>query len=262
MAEPEYSIVERNLRATMKFFGQASGTGDVDEREGLLLIDSGVNYSVFNIAMLTSPIETAAELTCRIHSGATYFGGRNTRWSLWLAEEHLPPAVRMRTHALFASEQMRRLTEAPGMLAERLAPPARRLPAMEYRPVEGPAERADFAHITSVCFDIPFATCQVVYGNPQAWRHDYHGYVGYVDRTAVATAAVVVAADAIGLYSVATLPQHRRRGYAESLMRQVIGAYTKTTGIERTILQATRAGFQMYAKMGYRPVSHFTVYMS
>ena len=79
---------------------------------------------------------------------------------------------------------------------------------------------------------------------------------------AVTTVAVVVAADSIGIYSVSTLSPYRRKGYAESLMRQVIGQYTRQTGIERAVLQATRAGFDMYRKMGFRPVSHFTVYMT
>jgi predicted acetyltransferase len=71
-----------------------------------------------------------------------------------------------------------------------------------------------------------------------------------------------MAAESIGVYSVSTLPQYRRKGYAESLMRQVVAQYTRETGIERSVLQATRAGFDMYRKMGYRAVSHFTVYMS
>ena len=122
--------------------------------------------------------------------------------------------------------------------------------------------RADFAHITSLNFDIPFATCRIVYGTEKAWSHDYRGYVGYYKGTAVTTLAVVVAAESIGIYSVSTLPQYRRKGYAESLMRLVIADYTRRTGLERTVLQATRAGFDMYKKMGYRAVSHFSVYMT
>ena len=56
VTEAEYSIVDRNLRAAMPFFGLACGTGDVTERDGMLLIDSGVNYAVFNIAMLTGSV--------------------------------------------------------------------------------------------------------------------------------------------------------------------------------------------------------------
>lgn len=262
MAEPEYAIVESNLRATMRFFGQASGSGNISERDGLLLIDSGVNYSVFNIAMLTEAVETPVTMARRLATAARYFNGRKTRWSMWICEEMLADPVRKKAVAVFAGERLRRLTEAPGMIADRLRPPERALPAVECRPVSDQATRSDFAHITSLNFDIPFATCRVVYGPEQAWSHQYHGYVAYHQGTAVATVAVVLAADSIGIYSVSTLPQYRRKGYAEALMRRVIEHYAHSAGIERTVLQATRAGYEMYRKMGYRPVSHFSVYMT
>jgi ribosomal protein S18 acetylase RimI-like enzyme len=262
VAGTEYSVVERNLRATMRFFGQASGSGEVTERDGMLLIDSGVNYAVFNIAMLTGAVETRDALIRRSATAARYFEERQTRWSLWICDDLLPDPVRRDAQAIFAEDRLRRLTEAPGMIAERLRPPDRALPAVQCRPVADAATRADFAHITSLNFDIPFATCQRVYGTEQAWSHDYHGYIGYYKGTAVTTVAVVIAAESIGIYSVSTLPPYRRKGYAESLMRQVITQYTLGTGIERTVLQATRAGFDMYRKMGYRAVSHFTVYMT
>lgn len=262
MAEPEYQIVERNLRAAMQFFGKATATGSIDERDGMLLIDSGVGYSVFNIAMLTSPVKNAEALTARIRTGAAFYAERSVRWSMWLCEDMLDPSIRPRTGVLFANQGLRRLTEAPGMIADRIRKPDRPLAPAVCRQVSDTQTRADFAHITCMNFEIPFPTCQAVYGHEPAWRHDYHGYVAYVKGAPVATAAAVVAAESIGIYSVSTLPQFRRRGYAEALMRHIIERYTAETGLERTVLQATRSGYEMYLKMGYRPVSRFVVYMS
>jgi ribosomal protein S18 acetylase RimI-like enzyme len=246
----------------MRFFGQASGCGDIAERDGVLLIDSGVNYAVFNIAMLTGAVDSPEMLARRTATAARYFEERQTRWSLWICDEMLSEPARRHSNTIFGGERLRRLTEAPGMIADRLNSIERALPRVECRPVIDAATRADFAHITSLNFDIPFATCRTVYGSEDAWSHDYHGFVGYYRGTAVTTLAVVVAAESIGIYSVSTLPQYRRKGYAESLMRQVIAEYTRRTGLERTVLQATRAGFDMYKKMGYRAVSHFSVYMT
>jgi GNAT superfamily N-acetyltransferase len=259
---PEYSIVETNLRATMRFFGAASGTGDITERDGVLLIDSGVNYGVFNIAMLTADVHNAEVLTRRVATAARYFEERRTRWSLWICDEMLAEPVRKKAPGIFATRSLRRLTEAPGMIAERIRPPGRALPPIECRPVVDAATRADFAHVTSLNFDIPFATCRAIYGTERAWKNEYRGYVAYDRGMAAATMAVVVAANSIGIYSVSTLPQYRRKGYAEALMRQVIGDYSRATGLQRSVLQATRAGLEMYRKMGYRAVSHFTVYMT
>lgn len=246
----------------MRFFGQAAGSGDVTERDGVLLIDSGVNYAVFNIAMLTAPVENPEMLSRRTAAAARYFESRNARWSLWICDEMLAETALRQSNTIFGGEKLRRLTEAPGMMADRLSSISRALPIVDCRAVCDATTRADFAHITSLNFDIPFATCRSVYCSEHAWEHDYHGYVAYYKGTAVTTMAVVLAADAIGIYSVSTLPQYRRKGYAEAMMRQVIAEYTRRTGVERTVLQATRAGFDMYKKMGYRAVSHFSVYMT
>lgn len=262
VAEAEYLIVERNLRATMRFFGQASGAGEVAERDGMLLIDSGVDYAVFNIAMLTRPVATRDSLIARSATAARFFEQRNTRWSMWVCEDLLPERVRRDAPAIFAEDRLKRLTDAPGMIADRLLAPDRPLPAVQCRPVVDASTRSDFARITSANFEIPYATCERVYEREQAWTHGYHGFVGYHRGMAVTTVAVMMAAESIGIYSVGTLPGYRRKGYAESLIRQAIAHYTRRTGIERTVLQATRAGFDMYRKMGYRAVSHFTVYMS
>jgi GNAT superfamily N-acetyltransferase len=262
VAEPEYSIVDQNLRAAMRFFGRASGCGDISERDGVVLIDSGVNYSVFNIGMFTSPVSAQEMLAERIASAAGHFESRRTRWSMWVCDDLFPQALRVRIPRAFQNARLRRLTEAPGMIADRLAPRTRVLPPIVPRPVTDAVTRSHFAHITSMNFDIPFATCQAVYANERAWSYDYHGFVGYANGTPVATVAIVIAAGVLGVYSVSTLPAHRHKGYAEALMRIVLEDYYRSTGIERTVLQATRAGFDMYLKMGYRPVSHFSVYMS
>ncbi len=246
----------------MPFFGLASGSGDVCERDGMLLIDSGVNYAVFNIAMLAGAVPDLETLARRVATADSYFEKRGTRWSLWVCDDLMAHGIRSRAAGVFAEVGLRRLTEAPGMITDRLRPPQRLIPAVECRPVTDANTRADFARATSLNFDIPIVTCNRVYANEAAWKHAYQGFVGYWHRVPVCTVAVVASAEAIGIYSVGTIPQYRRKGYAESLMRQVIAHCSQKFGIERTVLQATRAGYDMYRKMGYREVGHFTVYMT
>ena len=256
-----FRIVDGNLRTALQFFGRASGRGCIVERDGLLLIDSGVNYAVFNIAMFTGPISTIAELGFRVEIASAWYRERHTRWSLWVCDDLLAPSVRHRAAEVLHRVRLHPLTEAPGMLAERLQPLSRYLPSMEYRLVDNPQTRIDFAHLTTINFDIPFATSRAIDESHDAWNGDYVGYVGYLNRRAICTIALVIACDAIGVYSVSTLPEFRRHGYAEAFMRQVLQEATKVTGIERTVLQSTRAGHEMYRRLGYRDVTRFSVYI-
>lgn len=256
-----FEIVEGNLRTALQFFGRASGKGCIEERDGLLLIDSGVNYAVFNIAMFTDPIVSTAELDFRAGIASEWYRARHTRWSLWQCDHLLVPNVLARSADVLRRYRLHPLTQAPGMQTERLNPLSRHLPSMQYKLVDDAQTRLDFAHLTTINFDIPFATSRAIYENPDAWLGDYVGYVGYVNRRAICTVALVVAAEAIGVYSVSTIPEFRGRGFAEVFMRQVLQEATKVTGIQRTVLQSTRAGYEMYRQMGYREVTNFSVYI-
>jgi len=157
---------------------------------------------------------------------------------------------------------MSELTEAPGMITERINPATRALPAVEVKPVADAVTRSAFAHITSISFDVPWSVCREVYGAERAWNGSFRGFVGYASGVAVSTTAVVITKDLVGIYSVGTLPGQRRRGYAESLMRQVLQKIRNETGIERTGLQSTRSGHHLYSQMGFRVATNYTVYIT
>jgi len=59
---------------------------------------------------------------------------------------------------------------------------------------------------------------------------------------------------------VATLPEYRRRGYAEAVMRKALGEASRAHGVERTVLHASDMGFPVYRDMGYRTVRKFDLY--
>jgi ribosomal protein S18 acetylase RimI-like enzyme len=72
----------------------------------------------------------------------------------------------------------------------------------------------------------------------------------------------VAGGDALGVYNVATLPGHQRRGYGEAVMRFALNEANRDLGMERSILQSTPAGLRLYRRMGYRTVTRISVYAS
>lgn len=255
--------VTDNLTEAMRFFGRAREDAEIREIPGVTVIYCGLDYAAFNAAVLSAPISgEAGEIEQRIHPPAAHFENRNLRWSYWYCNDYIGKPLLRRVTSLLERHRMSELTEAPGMLAESLAPPTRPLPSIEVKPVSDQASRSAFAHITSISFDVPWNVCREVYGAERAWQGTFRGYVGYLNGVAIATTAVVVTGGMAGLYSVGTLPGHRGRGYAEALMRQVLQQIRDETGIERTALQSTRSGQHLYTRMGYRPVTNYTVYIT
>src|SRR5579884_757163 len=148
-------LVDQNLRSAMRFFGQATGTGSIHAFERAEAVYSGLDYGVFNIAFLTSAVSGGRDLTDILAQCSAYYRDRNVRWSFWLCEDLLDPPPRRRSRDIFADFGLRPISQAPGMIASALMPPARALPEIEMRPVSGAAMRSSFAELTSICFDIP-----------------------------------------------------------------------------------------------------------
>jgi ribosomal protein S18 acetylase RimI-like enzyme len=261
--ESDLAAVDANLRQAMRFFGQATGGGGVHEHAGITIIDSGIDYAVFNISLFTGPqIASRLDFEERIKWSEAYFQKRRVRWSHWVCVDLLPRPLRDKADDAFRARGLRRLTEAPGMLARGLLPASRVLPHLRWRRVSDTETRIAFAHITSMSFDIPFNICREVYEPEGAWEGPYEGFIGFHRDTAVCTTALVDGGGVIGIYSVGTLPGYRRRGFAEALMRGVLAEKSAKTGVTRYALQSTRAGYEMYRRMGFQDVGRFAVYLT
>jgi len=235
--------------------------GENRELRGVSIASAGVTFQMFNCAFLSQPVLNDAELTQRILLANTHFNVRGQEWAYWVCEDWLSSRTRKHSRQFFEKVGMRHSVDLPGMVAERVAPPAYPLPPIEVRRVcHGPVRDA-FCAIGSLCFNVPIAWFAEVFDSDSVWDR-FAGYVGYVDEEPVTTAAIVMGGGAMGVYNVATVPGHRRRGYGEAVMRQALADAERRYGIERALLQSTPAGYQLYRRMGFRTVTRVGVYSS
>jgi len=259
----DFLIVDENLRTAMRFFGEATGSGEVIPLPGAVAVFSGLDYGVFNIAMLDGRVTRAGDgLETRLTEIARYFKKRTLRWSFWLCEDLLDPGLLRRGRQTLADFGLRAISHPPGMMAPMLLPPVKPLPSIEVRRVANQTLQRAFTEITAVSFDIPYTVAHAVYSQDMAWRGDYWGFVGMVDAKPVSIAAIVAAAGALGVYSLATFPIHRHQGYGEAMLRAAVSEVQRQTGMERVVLQSTEAGYALYHRMGFREVTRYSVYLT
>ena len=258
-------LVDANLRIAMRFFGEATGAGEIRELDGSLAIYSGLDYGVFNIALLDRPLASrAGGMEARLADCARFFQTRSSRWSFWLCEDLLEPDARRRARQMFLECGMRAISRPPGMVAASLSPPQRPLPEIECCPVADAKLRTAFADITAVSFDIPLTIARAVYQPARAWNGGYQGFAGLVKGQPVSIAATVATPESLGIYSVGTLPEFRRRGYCEALLRAAV-AQTQARQPQptpRLVLESTDAGHVLYRRMGFRDVARYSVYLT
>src|SRR5579872_5397005 len=194
----DFTVIDDNLRAAMRFFGYATGTGEIAPLPGGIAMYSGLEYGVFNIAMLDGDIShSGLTLEQRLVEIAQYFKPKTARWSLWLCDDLLDHATRRRARQALADFGLRAISHPPGMIAGALLPPTGSLPPVDVHPVGDKASQNAFTEITSICFEIPFTVAQAVYSQDKAWHGSYRGFVGLAAGRVVSICAVVATAEVL-----------------------------------------------------------------
>ena len=257
----DFQQVESNLRASFRVLAGGRPKGDVRDVGGISIASAGVTFQMFNAAFLAAPVVSDIEMERRLLLAATHFDQRGLEWAFWSCDGWLDTGVRRHARKLFERRSLRLSADLPGMIAEHVLPPCRTLRKPAIRRVEDETTCAAFCQIGSVCFNVPLTWFCEVFENPEVWK-EFAGYVGYVDGEPVSTAATVVSVGVVGVYNVATLPGHQRRGYGEAIMRHALDEARREHGLERTILQSTAQGLPIYQRMGYNTVTRVLVYSS
>jgi ribosomal protein S18 acetylase RimI-like enzyme len=254
--------IEASLRATLAVFAEPNDAGETADLPGVTLSCSGIQFSMFNSAILTAPVATASDLDRRIRAAGEFFRSRRFAWSFWICAGWLERDVRAVVQDVCARNGLHLVVELPGMIAERLAPPRRPLPRLQYRRVNDAVTRADFNRIMSIAFGIPFPVSRAIYESEKTWQTGFAGWIGYAGDLPVASTATIVTGSVAGVYAVGTLPTHQRKGYGEAVMRHALAEIERETGITRTVLQSSEAGYSLYSKLGYRTFCRYAVFAS
>ncbi len=252
--------MESNLREMLAVFARAKATGDVRAFPGIAVCSSGLEFAMFNGAILTAPVGSVAELEEAVRTAAAYYAPRALPWSLWVCRDWLSSAVRSKAAETCYRQGLHLVMELPGMEAAGLEPPLRPLPELEFQRVGDARTRLDFNAMMSVAFGIPFLFARQIYESKKTWLGGFAGWVAYREGVAVSTAATLAAGGTIGVYSVGTLPQCRRKGYGEAVMRRALDEAHAESGLERSVLQSSVEGLHLYQRMGYRSVVRYAVF--
>jgi hypothetical protein len=137
----------------------SSNSGEVLDRDGLLIISAGGKWPIMNTAFLSSPVESNADLQNRISIAKEYFGQKERLWlfisfNAWINDN-------IDAEQLFSDNRVAYLERCVGMQAERLLPARKGISELLYRRVESESERLEFADINADS-----------YGFPPEWRND------------------------------------------------------------------------------------------
>ena len=254
--------IARNLRCAMGAYARSTGKGAALDLGAAGAFSSGVDYGVFN-ALVLSDCVSSSRLAALLDEGAAFYRACGVAWSCWLDEAMVDAAGGPEAARRLESHGLRWIAEHEGMVAEPLRPHRRGgLPVVDAQPVSDEQTREDFVHVCSKVFLLPETITRLIYGDAPFWNGAMRGWVGYDGGRPVCTAVSAADHTSVGLYSVATMLSHRRRGYGEAITRHAFGEAAARSGLNRSILQSTPAGLKLYRRMGYRACTRITVWTS
>ncbi len=252
----EAAAVERNLRLSLETLARNAPGGEVKELPGVVAASSGIRVSLLNAAMFRGPVGSDRNsLERRVEIAALYYRLRGLPWSFWVCTHTLPPGLGAVLGDLLGQRGLRGMVRCSGM-AGRVSKLPRRAFTRTLRvgPVKDAESRLAFCHVVAHCFGIPFEAAAGIYQRREAWKLQ-EGWIGYAGGMPVSTAATLAAGDVVGLYSVGTLPEYRRRGFAAEISRHAVLQAYERHGVRLAVLEATRPGEGVYRKLGFREVT-------
>ncbi len=256
----EIEASNRQLIGAWSQFARSFPDGRVLEFPGLIIAFAHARINFFNAAFLWQPVDSLADLERRLRAARDYGNASGLAWFLAICDDWIPPGLRDEAGRLIETIGFRSGDAWTGMVADSLTPPALATPGLSFCPVADAATRRAVSDINCLCYDAPLQWGREAMDREFFWPPTTFGSVAYLAREAVATATTLVVDDSLYVALVATAPEYRRRGYAEAVMRDSLERARAASGITHMALHATAPGFPLYRRMGFRPVTAFSMY--
>lgn len=251
------AAADENLAIHFTWIQRQTGGMRAVLEDDLVRTECGMDCDTFN-AVCRARLEPGGT-SRRISRAIDWFSGRPFSW--WVGPADVPWDLgrRLADAGLAGSET--ELAMAAPLSKIRADEPAPR--GLDIRRVATLRGLADFASVEAANWWPPDENVLRFYERAAplllALDSPIRLYVGYVGNEAVAASELTVGGGVAGLYGIATLEAHRRRGYGTAMtLRPLLEA--RAEGLEIAVLQASAAGAGVYRRVGFEEFGGITEY--
>jgi len=131
---------------------------------------------------------------------------------------------------------------------------------LDIRVIRDAAGLRDHALVAAAGFGMPEDLCLRFIGDELWARPGATVYTGYADGRPVTSGFGVRTGRTIGVFTIATAPEARGRGFGAAMTARVV-ADGAAAGCDVATLQASAMGRPIYERMGFRLVQEYEVYL-
>ena len=241
----------RRMHGSMETAWRALGAGSegarMIERDGVVaaVVPAVPERSVFNSVLYETPRHLAAT---REELARAYDEAGVNAWTVWVPESDTASAE------LLASAGHELDARPRAMVVELADLPQHDPGALEW---SGDGSLAELKRVNDAAYGDPPGTFDLGIGDPPSptWRI-------YAARLEGRVASVLATTDTdgdCGVWWVATVPEARGRGLSGELLRAALDE-ARERGLRTSTLQATKMGFPVYERIGYRDVGELQMW--
>jgi GNAT superfamily N-acetyltransferase len=240
-----------------KLIGRPFPRVDQMDRPGLAITWPGTHFPFYNALFLTEQLTDAQVLEDRVQAAAGYMRARPNGGLFVLCLDNVSGAAKKSLPTILAEAEFVQAIPMTGMAGDILPMEAPGHRALRFEPILDDATIEDFAQINCISYDVPVETSVSLVKEHTLWHEHAYGFVAYRGDKPVSTATAIINEGCLFLFLVATMPEARCKGYGEAVVRHALQTAHKATGISRTVLHATEAGYPLYLRLGYHPTVKF-----
>ena len=258
LAEVEQS--NHHLASAWARFAECCPHGEVRRFSGLIAAFGHTRINFFNAIFLERPVDSGNDLDARLRAAAEYGRAAGVSWFLGICDDWIPSDLRTEADRRIDAAGFRAGERWTGMSAGALTAPGGPVSGITFRAAEDSGTRRAVSDLNCLCYDAPIPWGRETIDRPEFWSPAFFGSVAYVGQEEVSTATSMALDGCLYVALVATAPEYRGRGYAEAVMRHSLNRALPRSGTGGIALHATAAGLPLYRRMGFRPVTTFSMY--
>lgn len=243
--------LEENMYGYMCYYAERVSGMMVHERNGLLVVDSGVASDTFNY--VTKARLTDDNTKDAIQYALSYFDTYERPFSWWVSPSDSPSGLAK----LLTQHGLRHTGSYEGMVLDlnEIYVDFHEPDDFVVQKVTTMKQLEDFAEVVSSVFAPP---------DPLVWSYYKQAgaavlknnspasfYVGYKNREPVSSLILFTTGDTVGVYSVASKKEYRKQGYAGWLVMDALLDIRAAGDVHYAVLQSSAIALNIYKRLGF-----------
>jgi len=233
---------------------------EIHETPTFYMYSTGMPHPLVNgVGLAYLEIE---DIELKLEEAKEYFKKRDLPWTWWVGPTN-PPDLGAHLERL----GLIRSFDMPGMAVDldsiQFEEPT--IPDFEVKVVDDMDLLREWVEVVALCFSrLPMSTfkeqvydmeAEIGFGEDLPRRN----YLGYLKGKPVAVSTYVLGDGAVGLFTIGTLPEARRRGIG-SMMTFVPMRDASSLGYKVAVLHSSDIGYSMYEKIGFKEYCTISAY--